>query len=386
MLDIQAALARGALARITVLREEHQTDAAQMLLDGLSEGLLGTLGYIPKTVEPFSGEAHLRERADLERIRLYGRRQTASSIAKAKDLADEVLRRVGPKATTPTLDGEARARFLSTFATALSDLGKEDAAISITEYLLRRLGLPDDPAEIVGYLAENPRTAASHRRIAIQLSNLSVRRTRLGFLAALAGDRERAAMLFERARVEAEQSEVLRGDEETVRVVDAKLLSRHNMLRADLELAASVDDQRERDRSLAAVQSALLDIVRRSYHRPTINPRSRLIRAGGLGMALVERARIAEAEGNVERAKSLAWTARLAMKATVDLWADDVDESISITIRYGEACRLTGAIDRSRRVWERSRDRLALFRGEEAPAVQWLNRRLAELAPTVQSA
>ena len=62
------------------------------------------------------------------------------------------------------------------------------------------------------------------------------------------------------------------------------------------------------------------------------------------------------------------------MEPDVELYASDADEPIAVSIRFGHALRLCGSTERARAHWQRTRDRVALYRGVESPAVAAVER------------
>jgi hypothetical protein len=214
----------------------------------------------------------------------------------------------------------------------------------------------------------------------MQLSNLAVRRCRLAFLAALGGDAETARDQLDQAHIEGMQSYQLRPDENVPSVIASRLISRANLALVELERTSLlINDLDERAAALEEVERTLRTILVESYETSFVLPRARLSRATHLAMAIVEQAQVWEKRGDLAKAKSVAWTARVGMKADHDVYQIDADEPLESAVRYGDACRLSGAKAMAVGTWQRSRDRLALFHGAEYPAVKTLDKRIAEL-------
>jgi hypothetical protein len=140
-----------------------------------------------------------------------------------------------------------------------------------------------------------------------------------------------------------------------------------------------IDDVDERAKALEEVERTVRAILIESYDAPFILPGARLVRANQLGMVLIEQALVWEKRGEAARAESLAWTARIGMKASHDVFKIDADEPLGPAVRYGDACRLSGAIPVALSAWQQSRERLTLFRGADSPAVKALDERIEAL-------
>ena len=149
-----------------------------------------------------------------------------------------------------------------------------------------------------------------------------------------------------------------------------------NLVRVALEDAVTLESIQSRSEALQTLQSQATEILMESYELPAVRPKSRIIRASVLGMIITEQARLLAAEGNQQEAREQAWLARVCLKPYSDLFELDADESPAHAIRYGEALHLSGAQARAIAAWRRSRDRLALMRGEQLPAVSVLSKRI----------
>jgi hypothetical protein len=379
MRELGDAIARAALVRVSVLREERLTREAQLLFDRLRDAGDLSLGRVPDNPERYSLQAALRERADLEEAILLMRQERRDAIERAREILSGIMLRIGPSGGAPYLDGMARTRVLSDLAIAFSFIGEERRAISISRFLLGELAARD-PSSIAEYVLNDTGLRKQKGRVVVQLNNIAVRRNKLAYLAALGGDRATARDELNYAYTEASQALRLRDPGNDARAVVARLLSRALLARLELERAVLLDDIDEREATLAEVRAASTAVVSESYSQPAIRPKARLIRAGVLAMVLLEQALLHETRGEMAQASSLAWAARVGLMPNVDLWRLDADESPSKTIRYGDACRLAGATNQALRTWLRSRDRLALFRGESSSAVKALDARIMAIS------
>ncbi|HWB22750.1 MAG TPA: hypothetical protein VG652_07660 [Gaiellaceae bacterium] len=378
MLEISEAMARAALQRVGALRNERLTRDAQQLLQ-MIDAPVKRLGTISKTPERYSPQAHLRERCDLERAYLLMRQDRREAVVEARKLLADCLRRNGPLSREPYLDGDTRLGFLSDLAAAFSQVGQEIEAIATSLYLLQEMGVPAEISQISEVVLSDPILRGRKSRIVTQLNNLSVRRMKLAYLSAFEGDTASAVEGLARGRREAEEALKLRDAGDSPRATTARLLSRSNLARIVFEQAALIEDLDDRGEALRESRDDLTAILKDSYELATIRPRARLIRAAVLGMLMLEQARVSEVQGDRPTATALAWTARVGMKPMMDFFVEDADEAHGRAIRYGDACRLTGDRRRASLTWARARDRIALFRGPDSPAIATLEARIDEL-------
>jgi hypothetical protein len=373
MRELSDAIARGALARVSILRDERQTRDAQRLLDDLSSPVDGLGGGLPANPERYSPQEVLREQAELERAFLAMRQERRQAFDQARETLSKIAARIGPSCRQPYLDGEVRIAFLSILAVAFSAAGDESQAIRISEFLLAKIGAPGDLDQLAEYVRETHEGRRNQSRIVIQLQNLAVRRMTLAYLAALGGERDEAVELLSRARTEARLGLELRPGGDGPRAVSARLLSRSTLAHIEFELAVLVEDATERSASLTDVRERIVAVVTDSFATSAVRPQSRLIRTADLGMVNAEQARLRAAEGDSAGASALAWVARALLQPYLDIFDDDADEAPAKAIRYGEACRLSDNPRQAQATWRRSRDRLALHRGEQAPTVAALD-------------
>ena len=294
-----------------------------------------------------------------------------------RSILDGILARVGPRAASPSLDGETREAFLLDLASVFSQFWDERRAIEISRYVLTNAGLPLDVSRISDYLQNTPSSHKYANRFAVQLGNLSVRRCKLAFFAALGGDLGTARDQLDQAFIEGQQSFQLRQDTNRPWVISGRLVSRAHLARVELERAALlIADLDERAEALEEVERTVTAILIESYEAAYVLPRERLIQ---LGMVLLEQACIWEKRGDAARAESLASIARIVMKTNRDVFKIDADEPLESAVRYGETCRLSGAIPVALSAWRRGRERLALFRGADSSAVKALDERIQAL-------
>lgn len=369
MLEIVDGIARGNLARITTLRVERLTRDAQRLFGDLMSPVDGTSGKVLTRPERHSPQEAVRELVELERAELALRQGRSEEIERAREVLAGIISRVGPLCREPYLDGERRRHVLSDVAVGLSRVGDELQAIRISKFLIKDAGAPDTPAEIVAFVRATSAGERVRSRLSIQLNNMAVRRTKLGYLNALAGDVVAANALLAEALEEATAALQLREESDHTQAIEARLLSRVTRSAVELEQTSLMEDVAERSAALEDVGGRLKQIVAESYELSTVRPRTRLLRAAELGKVFVEQALIAEASDDRSAAKSLAWAGRAALKPHLDGFVAEADESPAKTVRYGHACRLSGDTDRATAVWRRSRDRLALYRGDDHHAV-----------------
>lgn len=381
MLEIVDGITRGNLARITTFREERLTRDAQRLFGDLMAPVDGTSGKVPTGPERHSPQEAVRERVELERVELVLRQERREEIERAREGLHEMMSRIGPRCREPYLDGERRRRLLSNVAMCFSRVGDELKAIEISKFLIKDAGAPDAPAEIVAFARENSAGERVRSRLVLQLHNNAVRRTRLAFLASLGGDVDAADELLALAHQEASAALQLRGDSDRTQTVQARLLSRTALASIELEQAVLVDDLAKRTPALEDVRDRLTSIVAESYELSAVRPRTRLLRVAELGMVFVEQALIAEAAGDAAFAKSLGWAGRAALKPHLDGFVTDADEAPAKAVRYGHACRLSGDKQQAMTIWQRSRDRLALYRGDDHSAAVAVDELLDELRP-----
>lgn len=371
MLELGQAVMRGKLSRVAALRQERQTRSAQMLLDTLDPG-----GWLLPAPPRYSGAAMLRERYDLERVYMLLRQERRAAVEEAQEILSQVSARIGPSARTPTLVGEVRSELLSALAVLFSLIGDERQAIRISNHLLAEMGAPQDLADIETFVRERPSGQRLRSQIIVQLNNIGVRRMKLGFLAWLGGDNVMAsdelALAYEASAV----ALTLRDAADEPGAAGARLLSRSNLAHIRLDQAMLLDS----DACYGVLQELRADataIVAESYETPTVRPKTRLVRAGLLGEVIAEQGRLALTQGREDEATELGWMARVCLQPGIDLYAVDADEAVQRAVRYGDACELTGAYDDAITHWQRTRDRLALFRGEDLPAIGAIDRRLA---------
>lgn len=361
MRDVQTAIARGVVSRVSVLREERRTREAQMLLDALCSDQ-GHLGAVPTDPEPFTAERELSERIELERARLLARVERRDAVRACYSILDAILSRVGPEAARPQLAGAARTRFLTGLAEALSSCGREVDAIRVTTFLLLQNHLSADPVRVRQALEAAMVTAQERSRIVPEFNNLAVRHTKLAYLAALEGSRDDALQLLDAAKAEATLALELRSKASDRGATSARLQSRTNLLSIEIETAALIEDLAERADVLARLRADATAILEESYALPGVVPGAKLLRASALGMVVFEQAVVARDLEDPKRARELAWTARAAIKPRLDLFRDDPGESLSLAVRYGLACRLSGSEHAGRALLRRTKDRLELFR------------------------
>lgn len=238
MRELGDAIAAGALARVSVLRGERFTRDAQLLLDAI-ESPLGQLGKLPDNPQRLSPQAELRERFELERALLLMRVEREQSLAQARAILHGVLARLGPRCNEPSVDGPARMRLLNRLGIALSALGLEREAIRISEHLLVDAGVPPGTDVSAEYVREHPHLTRMVSRVTVELNNLSVRRRKLAFVAALAGDAGGAIDLLAAAHCEAVASLELRAKTPDAGAVSARLLGRTNVLVVELDARPS---------------------------------------------------------------------------------------------------------------------------------------------------
>jgi hypothetical protein len=326
--------------------------------------------------ERYSSLALLRERMAIEQAYLLMRQEDAERIAESRMILHGISDRVGPRAVAPTLDGDARQSLMSDLAVAYSNCGMEEKAIDITRWLFSTLGVPERTSEIVDWLDGSPSGQRSRPRVVVHLNNLTVRRMKLGYLALLAGDRDAAADCLARGYEEGLVALELRSQEKTFGAAASRLLSKANLIHIRLEQAMLIDDLAARQALLAELAEEARAVVSESYDVPSIRPNARLIRAAIFGMIVLERAVAFDATGNDLDAEAFAWTARVAMKPAVDLHEFDADEAVGRAVRYADACRLSGASATALHTWRRTRRRLALYHGSEAPCLAALDARI----------
>jgi hypothetical protein len=316
-------------------------------------------------------------------VKLLIREGHPEATAEAHRILDGIYERIGPLARIQYFEGETHSALLASLAVAYSNIGDEHKAITITRQSLENLGIPSDLRLAAGYVEATPALRRHVTRIAIELSNLTARRFKLAYLQAFVGNRGDARDQLEQAHIEGEQSLLLMAKTDTPGAQSGRLVSRANLCRVELEQAALFDDPADREAALIAAESKIAEVMLASYEAPFISPGTRLIRAGQLGMAQVERASIRESSGDFAAAKSLGWTARLALKASSERFRHDADEPLGITFRYGLACALTGSPKQAARIWLRSRERLTSMRGDRASTAA---ERLVELIARLDAA
>jgi hypothetical protein len=378
MLELEQAVARGKLSRVVALREERQTRSAQILLDTLDPRQ-----WLRTVPVRFSGVALLRERYEVERAYLMMRQERRAAIEEAHEILLQVSARIGPSARASTLAGDSRFELLSALAILFSSIGDENQAIRISNYLLAEMGAPQDPAGLERFVRERPYGHRIRLQIIVQLNNLCVRRLKLGFLAWLGGDNETASDELARAHEAATVALDLRDADDEPGAAGARLLSRSNLTHIKLNQAMLLDAE-AREPVLAELRAEATAIVADSYDTPTVRPKTRLVRASLLGEIVAEQSRLAAAQGDEHEAIDLGWLARVCLQPGVDLFAVDADEAVQRAVRYADACELTGAHDDAITHWQRTRDRLALFRGEDLPAVRAIDQRLARVSANAE--
>jgi hypothetical protein len=384
MHDLDSASARAVLSRISVLRDERQTKAALELLD-LLESPNGMLGVVPSSAEPFSAQAAVRESADLQRAFILMRSSRAENVDDARELLDHILRRVGPNAGAPSLDGRRRQIFLGDVAIAYSFLGDESQAIAISEFLITETGAPSaEPHAVAAWVTGSEAGAAQRNFVTLQLYNNAVRRLRLAQLSLLAGRTDEAGVLLARAHGDVSCAlhlfELFLPPDESQSARTERFRHARQAVVGRIELEkVLLLPMASRAAPLAGARRLLEDLVRATDLRMTAKPSMRLLRHAALGASICEQALLAEHDGDLDRAQALAWTARALVKPYVDLYVADADEYVGYVVRYGAACRICGATGIARKVWMRSRDRLGLRHHEDHEAVASLDALIAAL-------
>lgn len=371
MFELPDLVARGALARVTVLRGERLTRDADHLLNAVMHPGTTSLWTVFDAAVPGSHPAVTREQKVIEHAYVLMREERAESLARARRLLDECAARIGPAAATPYVDGRPRRRLIARLAIAMSAAGDEPSAIKLSQFLLDMAGAH---GPLQG-LADRVRDSPNRPHIAIQLNNIASRKVKLGYLSHLEGNEQGQRLVGEGIQA-ARESLALRSDEDDPRAVGGRLISRSNILRGELELAAMVVDPVERTAALEEVCESAMALVHESLTTPSVRPSERLARVSVLGMVFSELALAGEERGETERARELATMGALGLRPIIDLYDRDADESPSPAIRYGDACRLSGSPMRATKIWSRTRDRLALYRGDASRAVVVVEERI----------
>ena len=381
MFEIVDGIARGNLARIVTLREERLTRDAQRLFGDLVAPVDGTSGRVPTGVQRHSPQEALRELIELERARLALRQARKEEIQHARDVLAEISSRIGPRVREPYLQGERRRRLLSAVAVAFSRVGDELQAIEISKFLIRETGAPDTPAEIVSFGRETRLGEQARSRLVAQLQNIAVRRMRLAYLQGLGGDVDAARALLTEAREAGEAALQLRDGSDRTQAVQSRLLSRATLATIEVEQPRVHGRRPGRPTrpSSTSWEHVVTTIVSESYELSAVRPKTRLLRAAELGMVFVEQALLADVTDGDADATERAWAGRALLKPHIDVFVTDADEAPAKAVRYGHACRLSGDTRTAATVWQRSRDRLALYRGEDHPAVAAIDRLLGGL-------
>lgn len=386
VIDLGTSIAHAVLERAAVLIDERRNRDARYLVDTLLSPLSGNgnVGSVPVEPEPFSHGALVRERAHLRLANLALREGRAGALAEARELLAIMLERVGPEATSPTLDGETRMQFLSDLSAAFSRSGQEDTAIVLSEFIITASGAPAvDPASIANYI-ETGAGGRSRVLVTLQLQYDAIRRLRLAQLELLADRRESAHEYLARAEAEiriALQAAVERQPrEEHDRPRHERIVRVRRAVLARIELEQTVlRPANERRATLRRIRGDLEQIVAETDTSGTTRAAIRLLRHAALAAVICEQALDAESADDVVEARALGQLAYILSAPYVALHEHDADELFAYVFRYAHACRLVGRRTRAEAVIRRTRERLSLFYGERHPALAGIDGLLRQL-------